>query len=215
MRKILKLFVILIVSLMLMVACGNDDTSTKNNANENIDSTSETDQTENNDADEGSDQEDVKNDSSDSANSEADDEVPFLALGETGVIEDTLGTYEVTPKSFWITDSLGEGEDKIIASKGRFIVVEIEIKNIGTEVLDLKQITQADLFTETGSASPGYSNYPGLIEFVGEIKSNESFVGELGFNSSERDYYELAFGAHMPSYISNEIRWVINPEDAE
>ena len=213
MRKFLKLFVILIVSLMVMVACGNDDTSTKNNGNENIDSTSETDQTENNDAD--VDQEDVENDSSDPSNSETDDEIPVLALGETGVIEDTLGIYEVTPRSLKITESLGEGDEVVIAGNGRFVVVEIEIKNIGTEALDLQQITQADLFTETGSASAGFSDYPGLIEFVGEINSNESFVGELAFDNSERDYYELAFGAHMPSHISNEIRWVINPEDAE
>ena len=215
MKKTLKLFIFLMISLLVMVACGNDDTSTKNNENENNKSTSETDQTENNDADEGADQEDVENDNADSANSETDDEVPVLALGETGVIEDTLGTYEITPNSFVFAEELRDGEEVSTPSNDIFVVIDLEIKNIGSETLDLEDITQTDLFTETGSAKPGSSNYPGLIEFTGEIKPGEKFRGQLAYDTPKRDYYELAFGFGMPSYISNEIRWVINPEDAE
>ena len=213
MRKYLKLFVILIVSLLVMVACGNNDTSIENDGNENEDSTSQTENEE--DVDMDSKEENVGSDS-DESEIAGDEEVPVLQFGETGVIEDTLGTYEVTPISFRFTDSLGDGSEERVARNDILVVVEIDIKNIGSETLDLESITQADIYSNTGAGGTGFSTtYPEITQFKGEIKPGENFQGHIVFDVLEREYYEIAFGANMPSYISNEIRWVLPMEDVE
>ena len=214
MRKFLKLFVILIVSLMVMVACSNGDTTTEDSGNSDNDSTSETSSTENDDADEDSDQEDVEKDNSDSSNSDTDDGVPVLALGETGVIEDNLGTYEITPTSFKLVEELSDGDHVETTMNGKLIVVDISIKNIGEESLELEDVAKADLYVD-GAGVSSFDDYPNIEKFEGKIAQGESESGQIVFDLFVADYYELAFGANMPTYISNEVRWALHAEDAE
>ena len=214
MRKTLKFFMILVVSLLVMVACNNADSTTEDNGESKNESTEEIDQT--NDEEENLEEENEETKDSDSQEVNGGEEVPVLELGEMGVIKDTLGIYEVTPKSVRYTDSLGEDNDIEEAVNGRFVVVEIDIKNIGSETLDLEDITKADLYSNTGTGGTGFSNYPEIIQFEGEINPEESFIGHIVFDVSERgEDYEIAFGANMPAHISNEIRWVLPMEDAE
>ena len=215
MRKYLKLFVILIVSLLMMVACGDDDTSTGNNGNEQDKSTNGADQTETDDIDENPGEADVETDDSDSSDIENDGDVPVLSIGETGVIEDTLGTYEITPTSFSFENELTDDEEVRIPSNGRYIVVDITFKNIGEETLELDQIISGRMYNLEEAGLAGFDTYPGLEEFEGEIATGESTSGQLAFDFFVEDYYELAFGANMPEHISNEVRWALHAEDAE
>ena len=214
MRKYLKLFVILIVSLLMMVACGDDDTSTGNNGNEQGESTNGTDQTETDDIDEDTDEADVEIDDSDSSDIENDGDVPVLSIGETGVMETILGTYEVTVNSFWFADELSDGDDVSTPGNGIFIVADITMKNIGEETLGLESIAQTRLLQD-GAGIAGFDDYPTLESFIGEIAPGESAAGQIAFDFFIEDYYELAFGYGMLSDVSNEIRWALHAEDAE
>ena len=215
MKRNLKLFVVLVMSLLVMVACNNGDTTSEDNGDSMNESSSETDQTENDDIVEDSNVELGEKEGTDLSGDESEDDIEYLTFGETGIIEDTLGTYEVTPKSFRFTDSLGEASEKETPYNDIFVVVEIDIKNIGSEILNLEDITKAELFSDTRAGGTGFSNYPEIIQFIGEIKPAENFVGHIVFDVSERDYYEMSFGFGMPSHISNEIRWVLPMEDVE
>ena len=215
MKKTLKLFIILMISLLVMVACSNGDTTTEDSGKSDYDSTSETDQTENNDVNESSDQEDVENDNADSANSQTD-EVPVLALGETGVIEDTLGTYEVTATGFSFETEMSEDDPYQTPYNGTFVVIDVMIKNIGETILDSEDITNTSLYREDTGGMRNSPSFSSIENFIGnEIKPGEILSGQLLFDLGKEDYYELAFGANMPEHISNEVRWALHAEDAE
>ena len=213
MRKTLRVFVILVISLVVMVACNNDDTATEDNGDSINESTGEIDQTETDDIYEDSDE--ATDENLDSPEIDGEGEVPILELGETGVIEDTLGTYEVTVTGFSLETEMSEDDPYKVTKNGYFIIVDVSIKNIGEDILEATSITKTDLFNATGAGVTNFTSFNSINNFEGEVSPNDTVEGQLLFDLSEEDYYELAFGFGMPSHISNEVRWALHAEDAE
>lgn len=133
MKNVIRLS-FLIISLLLVAACGNNDNSNgQNEGNSN-------------------------NASNVNSDNEAEQTSEKLRLGDTGTIKDTIGEYEITPSSFEITDSV-DGDVPTTASRGdQFIIVEITIKNIGDSALVGSDITRTGvaLFDDEDGLSDNY-----------------------------------------------------------
>src|SRR5690625_3345237 len=184
MKRLQLAFSFFIVLSLLLVACGNAEENQHTNTNNNH-------TTENQDV--------------------SDDEV-VLSLGESGVIEDTLGEYEITVESFEVFESYEDifpiNEDYI------FLVIDLTVKNIGDTVLDADDILKPTIFDDNE-----FSSFRGLDhEFIdpieGEIQPEEKVSGQILFELQESDYYNLIFGDTL-EMVGNKVTWYFERSEAK
>src|SRR5699024_11189767 len=113
--------------MLAIAGCGNEDNGNNDATNDNSANASA---------------DDSENNSADNADSIEYGDEQVLQLGETGIMKDTTGEYEVTPTSFVETKEF-EGE-KPSNDDLTFIVVDINIKNIGESVLKGEELRKVD-----------------------------------------------------------------------
>ncbi|ADU31785.1 DUF4352 domain-containing protein [Evansella cellulosilytica] len=131
---------------------------------------------------------------------ESKDEV--LSIGDTGRMIDTLGEYEVTIHSVEITEEI-QGNTPM---EDVYVIVDLSIKNIGDEILEVQDIIGTHLFSDDDLPSGNMFYVDFIDEIDGEISYGETVSGQILFDQIYSEYYNLVFGWGL-STVSNELTW--------
>jgi hypothetical protein len=155
-------------------------------------------------------------DSSDSEMFEVTEEDQLdLRVGDTGVLQTSIGTYELTVESAEIVGTELDGEESLL---DELIVLDLTFKNIGDDVINAEDVMSILEISESqeGSGFPnGASEFDSIEEFTGEIQPGEErtaqFIGDI--YTSEEYYFRQIVGT-VASGASNEVVWTISDEEA-
>ncbi|WP_440896934.1 DUF4352 domain-containing protein [Amphibacillus sp. Q70] len=199
-KKMFKLIFVSIAVLLVISACSNSndapDDEVANDENE-----SELD-------DEG--------ESDDQSSGAAAPSGEVLSLGETGTMETAIGNFEVTPTSFRFEEEIDEDGEIENPYNGIFIIVDLTIENIDDEpIISEDLIYSVVLKDEGGAGIDPIVEFTSTNNFEGEIAPGETVTGEIIFDFITNDVYELSFGADYLESLSNEVRWILEADDAE
>ncbi|MHA6252171.1 hypothetical protein [Oceanobacillus sp. CAU 1775] len=133
-----------------------------------------------------------------------------LTIGDTGVFQTTLGTYEVTLHSAEIVGSELDGEPSLF---DELIVLELTFKNIGDNVILAEEIMYDMEITddlEASGSSNGAEMFDSLEVFEGEIQpgeeKNAQFIGDI--YTADEYFFGKAEG-NVAAGTSNQVIWVI------
>ncbi|WP_449540409.1 hypothetical protein [Ferdinandcohnia sp. Marseille-Q9671] len=125
-----------------------------------------------------------------------------LTIGETGLIESTIGNYEVTPESVIFINSI-EGKT---SSYGTLIEATIHFKNVSDKAIETSSILYGDGRIIPLSDEEVYAIAVHITDEVQEIQPNETVTMKIVYDALEDKNYHLAFGDGL---TSNEVRWSI------
>ncbi|QQK77647.1 DUF4352 domain-containing protein [Salicibibacter cibarius] len=191
------------LSVALLVACGDgEEETTSEDTPDTDDDTSEAEDVEATEEEEESEEDESGNDASGDF-----EEDQHLTLGETGVYDTTIGTYEITLDSVSTEDEV-EGEPPV---NEVFIIAEVTIENISDEAVDAVDLAMADMMNDGETHEMAYWDYG----FEGEeIEPGESLTGELIYDEMESSYYELVYGFASDT-VANEVRWRFEEDEID
>ena len=211
MAKVLKLLIIGL-TLLIIVGCNNNEPEGLNDSNASEDVTTGEDESDFEDEGEDEESSDASEDESTSEGSE--DDYDLLSLGETGLMETAIGDFEVTVTRFSFVDQAEESDPYQHPDNGIFVLVDVDLKNVGEEELLSSDIARARLYNNTGAGIAGSTNFPSIEQFPENIEPGETVSGQIIIDHFTEDYYELSFGGNHLESLTNEIRWTLNAEDA-
>ena len=209
----LKLITTALLMIVLLIACSSDgDNETESEGNDPVTEKENNGSAENNDESDDSDSEDSDNDTTESDNEEktSSSDGEILSLGETGVVESTLGEYEITFESFQLLDELEDqnNEDQI------FIVLDVTVKNIGDEPLEGKHLYTSRLFDDEGTSQEATFYFESVDIMEGTIEPGDSMEGEFVFGARKSsESFELVYN-HALSSLATELTWEFNVDEA-
>ena len=210
MKKTLKLISLSLIILLAIVGCSNntpDDEDVENpiEENQNEDIIDNTDS-------EAEDPNSVENEEDNSVSESPSSTDDILSLGDTGLMETAIGKIEVTPTSIRFLENVGDERpfDEI------FLVMELTITNVGDEAVLSEEMITARLHGEDGSGGvASFDDFSEIDNFEGELEPGETVSGEVIFDFSIEDKYQLSFGAAYLGSLSNEVRWEFDADEAE
>ena len=229
MKKLLLIILTGILATSLLVACSNDgETQNDENDNTEIDKAeiTESQNTEDAEEDDASDVETEDNieDSSGGLSSSESDGGIFevteepqmeLRLGDTGLVQTSIGTYELTLESAEIIGTELDGEEALL---DELILLEMTFKNI-----DDKPLKAEDLMMNLGiTTNLEHSNefnsaaYFESIEFFeGEIAPGEERAAQFISDTRTADeYYFRPNQGTVSAGTHNDFLWTITDEEA-
>ena len=157
-----------------------------------------------------------ENDSSGSGPFEVTEEDQLdLRVGDTGLIETSIGTYELTVESAEILGSELDGQETPL---DEIILLELTFHNIGDDAIIAEDIMSILRIGDNYDGS-GYSNaagaYDSVEEFTGEIQPGEErtaqFIADI--ITGEEYYFRQRPGA-VAAGTTNEVIWTIPDEEA-
>ncbi|WP_440896937.1 DUF4352 domain-containing protein [Amphibacillus sp. Q70] len=203
MKKTLRFLFVSLAVLLVISGCSNG--------------TSEADDIDDNDVEAPDDNEtnDDKMVSSEDDGEDSDSNRDLLSLGETGTVETVLGNFEVTPTAVRFVEEMEESDPYQNPDNGTFIIVDATITNIDDDVIDIEEINSARLHNEDGSGGVPAYEFDSINFFVGDLEPGESEDGELLFDYSKSDAYQLSFGSAYLDSLSDEVRWLLEVDDGE
>src|SRR5699024_1984807 len=143
-----------------------------------------------------------------------------LKLGETGVVENSNGKYEVTVNSVRYVNTIGDNWDP---ETEVFVIADVLIKNIGEETLNSSNIVEPALAEgEASGYTPAFSI--DFLETIGaasdlnvigkEIESDSSIEAEFVFDTEKHENYKLAFGTAADQIITRS-EWKFSDEEVD
>ena len=208
MKKTLKLISLSLIILLVIVGCNNtpDEEVVENDITENQDEET-TNDAENDNSNETSDSEE----GSISTSHDLDSSDSVLGLGETGVMETAIGDYELTVLSFEFID----GPEEHLSGSQMYLAVDINIKNIGTDVIDSEDVANATITDSESGGRPNETAIDIVDHFEGTIAPGEEQSGQLLFRFREEDTYHLKFGANHLDSLTNELTWEFTLEESQ
>ncbi|WP_042148758.1 hypothetical protein [Paucisalibacillus sp. EB02] len=138
-----------------------------------------------------------------------------LEIGDTGTIETTLGTYEMTLNSAKLLGAEFDGEETLL---DELILLEITIKNLSENEINIEEIMES---MGVSSDLDGSNSYDGAEDF----DSIEKFVGILGAGEEKsgqfitdvytaEEYYFKKDTGNITGGSSNQVIWTIKADDA-
>ncbi|WP_054859771.1 MULTISPECIES: DUF4352 domain-containing protein [Gracilibacillus] len=202
-----KLITIALLLGILLIGCSSDgnneqqpeeDEATSERSNENSEEVNDS-----NDENE--------SEESDSKEVSADNNSDVLGLGETGVVESTIGNYEITFESFQVLNDL-DGKKPNDADEV-YILVEARVDNTGDQALNGTDLYTASLFTEDETRSEN-DFHNESIEFIdGTIEPGKSMEGQFLFSVPESNSYELIYN-HALGAFATELTWEFSADEA-
>ena len=230
MKKLLLLMMTGLLAITVLAACGDDDdTAVNENDNTETDVTEEG-ETQNENGDNETDTDDESNDSSEETNnedaseSESSDGGLFevteepqmdLGVGDTGLVQTSIGKYELTLDAAEIVGTELDGEESLL---DELMVLELTFKNI-----DDKPLIAEDLMFNLGLTSSlegsNTSNnaefFESIAVFEGEIAPGEEkqaqFIADV--KTSEEYYFRPNPGV-VANSTHNDLLWTITDEEA-
>ena len=136
-----------------------------------------------------------------------------LKLGDTGVIQSTLGTAEITLKSIRKeADVKGTG-----SQLSHFLIADVEVKNIGEK--DIKAKDWVDLLEMVwdmdGDGSENQSDYYDVQAIDTDLAPGESAKGEAIYDTEDTDEYYLMIDRGLLSggSVYNNVKWSFKKSD--
>ncbi|QQK77624.1 DUF4352 domain-containing protein [Salicibibacter cibarius] len=149
-----------------------------------------------------------EDDEGDNGSSEEDfEEDQQLTLGETGTYDSNMGTFDITPNDVWAEDEY-EGDSP---ENDHFIFIDVTIENVSDQTVDGLDLADSDLMNESESYVGTYWD----DGFEGEeVGPGDSIDGEIIFDISETNSYELIYGLNLGS-LANEVRWEFDESELE
>ncbi|SEO60818.1 protein of unknown function [Amphibacillus marinus] len=203
-----KLLVSILIGFVLLVACNNNNTPEENGEEINGNNPAGTEDTAPADSTD-------EEDESDSDGDETNNEVQLLELGETGTLETAIGDFQVTPTKIIFIEEMEEDDPYQSPDNGTFIVISLTLENVGDEPINSGEIVQTvNLQNLEGAGIRPYDEFNSIDNFEGEIAPGEFLEGELLFDFSLEDEYELSFGAAYLESLSNEVLYRIHSDEA-
>ena len=138
-----------------------------------------------------------------------------LSVGDTGVLETSIGTYELTVESAEILGAELDGQETPLEE---IILLELTFENIGDDVIIAEDIMSMLEISPLYDGS-GYSNaaevYDGIEEFTGEIQPGEErktqFIADMMVGD---EYYFRQLPGRVAAGVSNQVIWTISDEEA-
>ncbi len=130
----------------------------------------------------------------------------ILELGESGIMSNPVGKYEITVKSVRTLDKLGEFDPLM----DLFFVFTVSIKNIGDKAILGEEVAVSDLFRDETSRQGSFL-HEDIDNFKGEIAPGETVEGEIVFNQAISEDYSLVFGSSL--ITSNKLTWNFDYEE--
>lgn len=197
----MKKFHFCLISLfftLTLIACSSDDENgAKSEENDSV--TEEESNTDNESSDS-----DTENEEKATGDSEE-----ALKLGETGVVESTLGKYEVTVNSFKTLDEF-EGEEPL---NELFVLVDFEVTNTGEEQINGQDIYNANLFDEEEFTKENTSYFESIEILDEQLEPGDSAEAQMLFELTDSTYYELVFNFGKSS-VSTELTWQFDADQS-
>lgn len=209
MKRFNSLIAIMFVMSMILIACSDDKKEESNTDNISVE--------ENN---EGSKELGEDSDSADDDNSNNDLEITEedqedLKMGDTGTIETTIGTYEMTLDDAELVGPELDGEETY---DDDLILLDITIKNIGDDTMDLDPAVAALLVSEDfeGGSFDGAEDFDSVEKFSGKLDPGEEKSGQFITDVVDADeYYLLQDYGSVSAGGTNQVIWTIKKEEAE
>jgi len=209
-----------LLACIVLAAC-NGENEEENNTEEDINETEEASaDSEDKELEENEETDDVEEtseaESSDTGMFEVTEEDQLdLVVGDTGVLQTSIGTYELTVDSAEIVGSELGGQETPL---DEIILLDLTFKNIGDDVIIAEDIMGILRIGDLYDGS-GYSNaaavYDGVEEFTGEIQPHEEvstqFVADI--ITGEEYYFRQRAGA-VAADTTNQAVWTIPDEEA-
>lgn len=206
MKKILMTLLTGVLSFSVLVACGNDEVETtpEDPVTEEVDDTEEV-------AAENNDQETESND----GEIEVPESQTGLRIGETAIVQSTLGLYELTLNSAELIGTELDGEEALI---DELIVLNFTYKNIGDkpfkgedEMINFGIATEQGGYQNTNAAA----SFDSIEFFEGVIEPGETREAEFIADTEVADeyYFETGSGA-LAAGTYNEVSWTFTDEEA-
>lgn len=206
MKKILMMLLTGVLSFSVLVACGNDEVETipEDPVTEEVDDTEEVAEENNEQATESSDGE-----------IEVPESQTGLRIGETAIVQSTLGLYELTLNSAELIGTELDGEEALI---DELIVLNFTYKNIGDkpfkgedEMINFGIATEQGGYQNTNAAA----SFDSIEFFEGVIEPGETREAEFIADTEVADeyYFETGSGA-LAAGTYNEVSWTFTDEEA-
>lgn len=206
MKKILMTLLTGVLSFSVLVACGSDEVETtpEDPVTEEVDDTEEV-------AAENNDQETESND----GEIEVPESQTGLRIGETAIVQSTLGLYELTLNSAELIGTELDGEEALI---DELIVLNFTYKNIGDkpfkgedEMINFGIATEQGGYQNTNAAA----SFDSIEFFEGVIEPGETREAEFIADTEVADeyYFETGSGA-LAAGTYNEVSWTFTDEEA-
>lgn len=197
MKKV-SLFILVLVAMIAIAGCSNNndgknnlDRDTNNNQNEENNDQGDTDQTK--------------------ANS------GVMILGDTGLVDDEIGQYEITPTSFEIfreRDGISAYNDDEV-----FVLIDYTVKNISDEAFEEEDILGIRLLLKNSQGNEvseiTYYDYEFVDQITETIEPGKSYDSQLLFeiSESESSEYTLHFGSSAVDVEDSE--WFFTESEAK
>ncbi|MEK4563635.1 DUF4352 domain-containing protein [Alkalihalobacillus sp. FSL R5-0424] len=214
MRKWLRVSGVTALSVGIMLGCSNDDRSnnedeelTQGGAEQDVDSTEglpEKEDFSTEDASSTSDDDDKSQDLLD------------LKIGESAVIETTIGTAEVTLTGVTIQDTFEDESPEL----DLFVLANVTVTNMSEHSQSVNDIVSAFEVTPDLEGS-GYSEismqYEGIDTWEGELEPNQTAEGQLLYQSVESPQQIIRVNPGLVSAeaVKQDVRWTFTEEDSE
>lgn len=198
--KQVRLFVFVLIAMIIVVGCSNDKDGNNNTDGNENNNTNNHQQVENNDQNE---------EDQTSANS------GVMKLGETGLVDDEIGRYEITPKSVEIfkeRDGITPYNDDEV-----FVLIDYTVKNIGEEAFEEDDILGIRLLLENEQGNrvdeKRYYEFDFVSKITETIEPGESYDGQMLFDPPESSEYTLHFGSYSAEV--EDAAWFFTESEAK
>lgn len=200
MKKLLFLMFSTLLTISVLAACSNDDITVEED--ENKEANTETDKSTETNSD------------SKSGFFEVTEEPQLdLRLGDTGIIQTSIGTYELTIDSAEIVGTELDGEEALL---DEIILLEMTFKNIDDKpiiaedlMINLGLLTDLEGSDNTNAAA----SFDSIEFFEGKIAPGEERKAQ--FIADTRTAEEYYFRIHPRAAVAkNEVLWTITDEEA-
>lgn len=213
-----NIFIILVMFTMftLLVACNEDNSNKEKDSGDNTANNDMEEVEQDNDSDvtddtEGSDDTDS---STDVFEVDTEDQLD-LGVGDTGVFDTTLGTYEITLLSAKLEEDINDEPSELDG----YIILEYKIKNTSQETQNVEDLIQSLEVTDSLEGSgfgDGTEYFDGFEKLSGELEPNEEIEGTFlthVYNSEE--YYFRKDPGNVAAGSSNQVIWTIKADEAK
>lgn len=137
-----------------------------------------------------------------------------LSIGDTGIFESPLGTYEITVNE---AELLGKKFEGVESTRDDIILLDITVKNTSDEQLLVDEIMDpmevTDDLDEAGSGDNGIG-FDSIDPLKGSLEAGEEMTGHFltTVNKSKTYYFRLDPDV-VKEHDSNQVIWEIKKKD--
>lgn len=199
MRNLWGALVLLLCSAIILSACSEDKNEEKEVSKEELEPSEES-----------------KEKESDPVEDDQVEDQLDLEIGDTGVFDTTLGTYEI---SLDTAELKGKEFEGVQSTRDDIILLDLTVRNTGDETLIIDEIIEsmeiADDLDGAGSGDNGIG-FDTIEALEGAIEPGEEMTGNFLTTVNESDtYYFRKNPGNVEAGTSNQVIWTIKKEDIE